>query len=565
MRFRSTDKRHFIYFVSIIGIGCLRYILEQKLKVPYIAMISLLWITLYGWWLQHAVQRFSQKRVRQYITLFTGLVVFFMILRLIKNDFCVHGSVIEKYVWYLYYIPIILIPVINIIALLHINLPDEAVLPKRYNWLLFFAGLLIIGVLTNDLHQFAFRFPPDLPMSEENSSHNILFYIIVAWVVVGIAAMLILTVRMCISRRAFKNLWLPAMVIAVGVLYWFSYSFSFTYIAEKHIFQRMYEIPEFYSMIWALFWESLLFSGMLPSNVGHTDFFSSSSLRAGLTDQSFTICLAAANAIRPTTEMFHSALQENNEYQDDDMLLKLRRVAGGWFYWTEDISEIRRLNAALEETEDYLTEERALIRQKTEIEAERARTLHQTQLYESIEDKIRPQLDLLEHLLWNMPEEESEFKKELARISVVFAYLKRYSNLLLQTNTEKSIPVSDLLLCLEESALSLQQMGTLCELDIQKDLFLPLETVAGLYALFEMALETELTSLSAVSVSLRQKAEGISFTMVWKNGIAPPRNHYLPYYATLRQAAAKIGAAVFSESSGTKTLRLFPGKEAADV
>lgn len=95
MKFKITaNKWHFVLLFSIIGIRGLRYILDQKLSIPYIAIVSLLWIVLYTGWMQHARQRFSQKRVRRHITLFSSPVIVFMLL----HDESPHATTITCFV-----------------------------------------------------------------------------------------------------------------------------------------------------------------------------------------------------------------------------------------------------------------------------------------------------------------------------------------------------------------------------------------------------------------------------------------------------------------------------------
>lgn len=554
-RLKAVDLRSILFPVLILGIGFLRYTLEQKLKIPYECIVSFLWIAFFYWWLHRTRRRFSQKRVRRYLSAFTLLVILFILLQLCKYVFCTPDGAAERYLWYLYYIPIVLIPVVTIRAIMNMNLPDNAVLARKHNWMYFAAALLIIGVLTNDLHQTAFIFPPGMPMRESEYTYGVLFYIISAWVGVGIISVLYLSIRTCITRRMYKNLWIPAIIIVGGILYKSSYALSPG--MEKNFAQRMYEFPEFTCMMWVIAWESLLFTRLLPSNSGHADFFSRSSIQAGLADQSFAIRLTAANAITPTKEMFQTAQCNRNVYVEGDLLFRLCPVTGGWFYWTEDLRELRLLNEALEETEDYLQEENAMMQQTARIEAERKHTLHQTALYERIEEKIRPQLDKLEELLWNMPEEDAAFRNALTQISVIFAYLKRYSNLLLQADERITVSDSDLRLCFEESAYSLGQMGVVCKTDLQEALELPSHTAAALYSLFETTLEADLSALSEISVSLRQKTEGIVFDLIWTNRYPCDTWHL----DALRQTASRIGSAELRVSGETKTLTLFLGKE----
>ena len=556
-RLKSVDLRSILFPVLILGIGFLRYVLDRKLKIPYECIVSLLWIAFFYWWLHCTRRRFAQKRVRRYLFAFTLLVIFFILLRMFKYEFCTPDGAVERYLWYLYYIPIVLIPVVTIRAIMNMTRPDNAVFTRKHYWMYIAAAILIFGVLTNDLHQTAFIFPPGMPMRESEYTHGVLFYIISVWVVVGVLSVLFLSVRTCITRRMYKNLWIPLILLALGILYRYVYRFSGE--SGSNFLQVMYAIPEFYCMIWVLFWDSLVVTRLLPSNIGHADFFSRSSMQAGLADRALFVRLRATNAITPTKEMFQAAQRNRNVYTEGDMLLRLCPVTGGWFYWTEDLRELRLLNEALEETEDYLQEENALMQQTARIEAERKHTLHQTALYESIEEKIRPQLDKLEELLWNMPEEDAAFRKALAQISVIFAYLKRYSNLLLQADERKNVSVSDLRLCFDESAYSLRQMGVVCKTDLQEVSELSSHTAAALYSLFEMVLEAELSALSEISVSLRQKTEGVLFALGWTNR-HPCDDHHPNAF---RQAASRIGQAELRVSGETKTLTLVLGKEDA--
>ena len=183
-------------------------------------------------------------------------MILFMLLRMFKYEFCTPDGAVERYLWYLYYVPIVLIPVVTIRAIMNMNLPDNAVLARKHTWMYIAAALLIIGVLTNDLHQTAFIFPPGMPMRESEYTHGVLFYIISAWVGMGILSVLFLSVRTCITRRMYKNLWIPLFLIVFGILY--RYVYRFFDKSGSNVFQVMYAIPEFYCMIWVLFLDSLV-------------------------------------------------------------------------------------------------------------------------------------------------------------------------------------------------------------------------------------------------------------------------------------------------------------------
>ncbi len=126
-RLKSVDLWSILFPVLILGIGFLRYVLDRKLKIPFECIVSLLWIAFFYWWLHCTRHRFAQKRVRRYLFAFTLLVIFFILLRMFKYEFCTPDGAVERYLWYLYYVPIVLTPVVTIRAIMNMTRPDNAV------------------------------------------------------------------------------------------------------------------------------------------------------------------------------------------------------------------------------------------------------------------------------------------------------------------------------------------------------------------------------------------------------------------------------------------------------
>ena len=548
-----------LFVLLVVGIGLLRYTVDSVLRLPYVSLLTVIYIVFYVQWMYRTWLRFPQKYARRFITVFTVLLVFFNLVRLIKWDYSVDGGAVERYMWYLFYVPITLLPALNIHTLLHIDLSDNA---ARSHWwyLMYFPALgMIAGVLTNDLHQLAFRFPPDMQDWENLYTHGPLFHIITAWVVIGIVVVLVITVKMCINRRLYKNLWIPVAVVLVGLLYRLTYTFHGEH--GKFFLQEMYEISDLMGLVWIVFWESLISTRLLPSNRGYAEVFAESSLRAGLADASFTPVQLSSEGLSPAPAQLRAAA--NGEYlpEDGDTVLKARPVRGGWFYWTEDIGALRELRAALQDTAEELAEENAFLQQKAQIDEDHRRTLHQTELYNSIALQIRPQLQKLERMLENVPEDEAEFCLLLKRTAVLYAYLKRYPNLLLLADAGRPVDRAEMLRCLEESANALRQLGVACVIRAEKVLPLSGETAARIYALFEEALELGLDSLSAVHTELCRTDGSTLFciNMEWNRPVAPQLQD------SLRTQAQRIGSAACSFGDDTLRIEVPVSGEAVQV
>ena len=548
-----------LFVLLIIGIGLLRYTVDTVLRLPYVSLLTVIYIVFYVQWMYRTWLRFPQKYARRLITVFSVLLVFFNLVRLIKWDYSVYGGTVERYMWYLFYVPITLLPALNIHTLLHIDLPDNAA--RSHWWYLMYVPALgmIAGVLTNDFHQLAFRFPADMKDWEALYTHGPLFQAITAWVVIGIIVVLVVTVKMCINRRLYKNLWMPAAVVLIGLVYRLTYTFHGEH--GKFFLQEMYEISDLMGLVWIVFWESLISTRLLPSNRGYAEVFAESSVRAGLADAAFMPVQLSSQGLTPAPEELRAAANGEMLLEDGDTVLKARPVRGGWFYWTEDVGALRELHTALQETAEELAEENAFLQQKAQIDEDHRHTLHQTELYNSIALKIRPQLQTLEDMLNNEPSDEEAFRLLLKRTAVLYAYLKRYPNLLLLADAGKSVNRAEMLRCLEESANALRQLGIVCNVRVSKNLLLSGAAAAEIYALFEAALEPALTVLSSVSVELHQTDDRTECAVTVQSEL--PLSERLP--DALSAQAALIGEADVVCEGGTLAVRVSAGKEAVQV
>lgn len=100
-----------------------------------------------------------------------GILVF---VRTVKFHI-LHDPLGEHICWYLYYIPMILIPVLGLAAAMFLGEKDGEKTVRKIIALLAFAVVLIISVFTNDLHQLVFRFSGRPPLSDRDYSYGILF------------------------------------------------------------------------------------------------------------------------------------------------------------------------------------------------------------------------------------------------------------------------------------------------------------------------------------------------------------------------------------------------------
>ncbi len=501
--------RFLSYLVPLLLAGALNLVKYQFVPLQLFGFLhagvvsSILIETVYLQWFLSVRRRFPQKQMRRHVAVFAVLFMLLSLLRVIKYCFVSLGSTTARYLWYAYYIPLIFGPLFMVYASLYFGKPDNYVVSKKWRLLLLPAVLLTAGIFTNDLQQWAFRFPEGLA-NWETYTHGWLYFAVAVWVALTLLAIVFLAARSMFSRRLLKRAWIPAAVFGGILVYYFLYLST----AEHSILQSVFGMNDFICVSGIAIWESLVAARIIVSNTDHPAIFAVSSLNAGLADHALSVRQRSQNAVLLRPETLRAAQKGEVQLDGGNMLLKERTVQGGWFYWTEDISELRRLNETLKETAEGLKEENAMLRVAAEMDDERRATIAQTQLYDSMTASLRPQLEKLDAWTAALPKQETAYRDALRRCGVLLAYCKRRSNLLLQAQTHPVLTGEELRQCFEESAVALQLAQIPCEIATDASLRLSAENAAVLYETFERVLELVLPALRQMSLTLTAKPDG---------------------------------------------------------
>lgn len=509
MRFGKRSVYRFLSYLVPLSLAGLAVVSEHYLelrwgylhgavtKSVFISLVLLEWIL-------SVRRRFPQKQLRSNVTAFAVLFMLLELLSTVKYCMVTQGGTAARWLWYAYYLPLVFAPLFMFYAALCFGKPDDFRISKKWYWLTLPAALLSVGVLCNDRHQLAFRFPNGFENWEAGYTHGILYFLASGWAVLGLLSVIVLMIRSTYDRRLMKKLWIPGMVLVLMAIYPLLYAYPGR---EVGFIQKIFEMNDFICVSCVVLWESLVAARVIVSNSDYPAIFAASSLRAGLADRDFRVRQTSANAISPQPEELRKARNGELLLPDGDTLLKVRQVRGGWFYWTEDISDLRRQNEELENTADYLTEQNDMMRLSAQIDEQRRRTAEQTRLLDGLNDSLRSQLERLGEWVQNLPEDEQAFRASLKKAAVLLAYIKRRGNLLIQVNEHPVLNGEDLRLCFEESARALRQARIPCTVEADALIRLSAENAGALYEAFETALEQALPALAGVGIILSRKGE----------------------------------------------------------
>ena len=274
----------------------------------------------------------------------------------------------------------------------------------------------------------------------------------------------------------------------------------------------------------------------------YTELFKNSSVCAGLTDNEYNVIIKSKGCITPAEEQIRESGEHPVYLSDETTLLQSCKVRGGHFFWCEDNSELIRLNGELKDTGDYLFEENAVLNEAAGLEETRRRISEQNRLFDGISESLQPQLNKLEEILNNLPDDEPGFLRRMKYAGVLGAFIKRYSNLLLLSSSDSRTDSSELYLCINESFVYMRLLDVSCFADIQQGVELPVSYLLLMYGLFESVVESALPLLPAVLVTLKRDENGLLFYIEAANGDAIVEQSFF-------EAAESAGFKIYTERS----------------
>ena len=501
-------KRGPVFLILAVLLAGVFRALAYGSGLPYQIPLSAFYIFICFYWLYSVRRRFLNTYMKRYLISCSALLVLFIVARLVKYVFAAQDDTAARYLWYSYYIPIIFCPYLLFAATLHIGQNGKPKNAVYFKLLSVPAALLCAAVMTNDLHFLAFRYENGLCGWSGEYTHGPVYYTVLAFTALLLLLIVAVLFYKLKGKRFLYRVRYTAAVVLFGVIYVILYA---TTDETKFILQRMYEVPEFFCLFFIAFWESLTLTHAIPTNSEYDSFFRASSINAGLTDEKYKVVLKSNNGIIPGAEQLEAAKKSPVYLPDDTTLLKSRSVTGGHFYWTEDMSELIKLDLELKDTGDYLDEENALLNEAARLEETRRSTAEQNRLFDGIAKSLKPQLDRIEEILNGLPDDEPGFCREMKYAGILGAYVKRYSNLLLLSNAESMADSSELFLCLNESFSYLRLLGAFCCADIQSGIEMPVSLMLLMYELFEAVTEKSAQSVSAMFVKLNRTERGLTY------------------------------------------------------
>lgn len=441
-------------------------------------------------------QRIIKRQIRYYLIFITCLMAYWIMARTMRYFFVIEDPNFYHILWYSYYIPILLIPLLALFMVLYIGKPENYQLPKWLHLLYIPTILLIILVLTNGWHQQVFAFHPGDIWIRRDYEYGIGYWLIFAWMLICAVPMFAILISKSRVPRSKKILWLPIIPFVIYIVYAILYKIRVPFI--QNVIGDMTAV--FCLLIMAIL-ESCIQIGLIRSNANYAGLFYASGIAAQIVDKNYKVHYRSEEAYPLPVETMRQAEQGLVEL-DPDTRLSSVPVTGGYALWIEDVSEMNSLLSELQAVGQGLAEHNDLLQAELELKECQVIIDEKNRIYDKVTKEAAPQLSMLNNLLMKKSPVAMPLREKLTWLTILGAYIKRRSNLIILSEDRNILYAKELEFCFRESIEAISECGIPSFFKRRCEGNLPTEYGFLVYDFFEEIIETTLPTLGSLLVNL---------------------------------------------------------------
>lgn len=454
-------------------------------------------LSLVIFWGVSIIHRIIRKDLRLYLIIIAIFILFFLVVRMIKYGLTRNDDILNRYLWYSYYVSQCLIPPTLLLASLSIETKNGKPLKKTW-FLIFIPAIILLSLIyTNDLHQLTFLF--EYHNNEFSYKHGIVFYLAIIWEILITIISIIIMIIKCQVSACRKKIWIPIFTF-LGCVFISTICFLVNISSFK--------IPELLCFSCIMIIESCIDIGLIPSNINYEKYFYHSMCSAFITDENLQVIYRSKSSLSLDKEQLKAAIispimvNKNTRFYGT-------KIHGGYTFRSEDLSLINEINNGLQEAKQQTKEENDIIEAENEMKKQSAKIDEQKKLYEKVETYTKDEINKLNNILQLKTINEEDFINKMRFACVLAAYIKRRSNLIILSKKDKLMDIDELELSINESISYLSLSNIECFLDCKLKGKINSDILGIIYDFFEMCVVIDPYLQASFLVHLYQKEKNI--------------------------------------------------------
>lgn len=447
----------------------------------------------------------GQKNLKAAMQRLAIMIFLMFFLRGIKYAVVGNVSALGRYTWYLYYLPMLCIPMLLFFVSLYVYAIDEKHERRKWSWVAVVTALIILFVLTNDLHQQLFRFQPDFVNWDGDYSYGWGFILVSAWQYLLYAAAVAVLIAKCSIAKIRYRVGLILIPFAAGIA--MVLLLTTGYMPKLNGY-NVIQFPEALCFMAAGVLECCIQLGLIPTNESYRRLMKETVVPVQITNLAGNVIFKSDAAKELTKEQLASP---DKTRIAEHTLLRRMELPGGCGFWQEDVTELDGLNEELADAKDRLSEEAELIRLQNELAQKQAVIEQRSLVYDTIAKRTQKQSQRITELADEAiaSSDITLTERNRKQITLLGAYIKRYANLTLLSSDNKVIEAGELALSISEILRYLNPFGVSVEVLNRANGLVPAEAVLAVFEVFQTMIENNLFFLSGVTANFSNRNNGV--------------------------------------------------------
>ena len=493
----------FVFTVIAIAYAC-RMLAKFDIGGPAVNHIrTALYLLLFALWGFSLDRRIIQRQTLHCLRLTAALMLLWLILRTLKYS-VVTDLTAGRYIWYLYYLPMLFLPLLWVYIALSMGKSEDYRLSRGIGMLSIIPAALFLLVITNDLHQQVFAFKsgvPGLPVSG-TYSYRPLYFICLGWMVVCMAFSLVCLFRKSRIPSGEGKRITPFVLGCAMLLY------SILYLSGIPAVRWWFgDMNVMFCLLYAAIYESCIRCRMIPSNTGYVELFEATTLAACIADRSGRIVLRS----RAADENMTCPQEGQRIVRPDGMRISSAPISGGYAVWQDNVRQLAELRTRLNANKEEMERNKKKLKDAYLVQKSLHELTEKNRIYNELEAKHSRQTAQMRQMLARCERSgPAERRSLLKKVLLLGTYIKRSANLYFLSSEYQWLPQQELRLTVDEAVRTLTACGTECGVIYRTTGPMRTSEVVRLFELLETVAEPTVDDLRSLFISISDSAMDLS-------------------------------------------------------
>ena len=433
-------------------------------------------------WAMSVRKRVTDPALRHLLLGIAHGLILYLCLQFCRYDLFRAPLRLSRHLWYAFYLPMDVLPVLVLALSLRIYRPADKPLGWPFWLIALLFALLTVGVLTNDRHFWFKSFPGGVLDDDGTEKSGWLYYVLSALTYGTYLVSFWILLRKSRRFGGLRLRWLPLVPLGFGILYFLLYPLG---IGIRILGFRILTMGQMLTLCVVGALECCIQIGLIPANSDYETLFSLSKQPAAILD-------GAGRPIYTTGSGY--------PFPDtpDEQILR-HPIPGGSVEWAVDTAPLLRLNRELDEAVKAIETRNTYLAEQARIRAERTELETRNRIYDDIVSAVQPQLD---HITALLDDRETPFAARLRQISLRSVFIKRRSNMELTAENGR-LSATELQLAIAETVTYLRLSEVEAAVFAEGGGSYPAALITAAYTQLQRMIEACGSSLSKLLVFLK--------------------------------------------------------------